>query len=419
MPTAIIIGGGLSGLTAARQLQKDGIDFLLLEATNRLGGRVKTDVISGFRLDHGFQVLLTAYPEAQRWLDYEKLDLRSFAPGALLLYPNGQKDRIGDPLRDFSSLIPTVTSSAGNLLDKMRILRLKTRLGNMSIEEIFQQKEKSTLAVLSEEYGFSQQMIDRFFKPFFAGIFLEKDLLTSRRMFDFVFKMFSEKDTAIPNLGMGEIPKQLASPLPQDSIRYDARVSKIEKQTVYLEDGSSFSAPHIIVATEATGFVKEVADVKTNYQSTTHVHFISDESPIKKPLIALNTKASRISNNICSIGEVADGYAPHGKNLISIAVVGKRNMSNVELRKAIKKELELWFGKAVQDWEHLHTRTVEYALPNQVNVQQKIMNQEMQIRDGLYACGDFQLNGSINAAMRSGRLVAEMISATVQEEITV
>ncbi|MEM1123990.1 MAG: FAD/NAD(P)-binding protein, partial [Bacteroidota bacterium] len=100
MATAIIIGGGLAGLTAARQLQKRGVDFLLLEASDRIGGRIKTDVVSGFRLDHGFQVLLTAYPETQHWLDYDQLNLQTFSPGALLLYPNGKKDRIGDPMRD-------------------------------------------------------------------------------------------------------------------------------------------------------------------------------------------------------------------------------------------------------------------------------------------------------------------------------
>ena len=188
MAQAIIIGGGLAGLTAARTLQEKGIEFTLLEATDRVGGRVKTDIEDGFRFDRGFQVLLTAYPEAKRWLDYKKLDLRTFTPGAMLLLPSGKTECIGDPLRDPSSLFSTVFSSAGSLGDKFKILSLKNRLASLSIEEIFNQEEKTTMEVLKGDYGFSKKMIDLFFQPFFAGIFLEKELTTSRRMFDFVFK---------------------------------------------------------------------------------------------------------------------------------------------------------------------------------------------------------------------------------------
>lgn len=411
MPTAIIIGGGLSGLCAARQLHSQGIDFLLLEATDRVGGRIKTDVIDGYRLDHGFQVLLTAYPEAKSVLDYKKLDLQSFSPGALLLYPDGKKDRIGDPFRDFSSLFPTVFSSAGNLFDKLRILKLKNRLSGKSIEQIFRQEEKSTLAVLKEEYGFSQTMIDRFFSPFFAGIFLEKELVTSRRMFDFVFKMFGEGDTAVPNLGMEEIPKQIIADLPKESIQCNARVTKVERQTVYLADGSSFAAPNIIVATEATGLIKELTKVKSVHQSTTHLHFITDEAPVEQPLIALNTNKNRLSNNICTINKVAKGYATTEKNLVSISVVGRTDLSEKELVKSIQKELKVWFGKAPEAWQHLHTRTVKYALPNQRRVQHQVAIKDIKIRDGLYCCGDFQLNGSINAAMKVGYEVGHLISA--------
>ena len=408
-PSTIIIGGGLSGLTAARQLHSQGIDFKLIEASDRIGGRVKTDVIDGFRLDHGFQVLLTAYPEAQRWLNYSELKLKAFNPGALLLYSDGLKDQLGDPLRDFGSLFPTLLSNAGSLSDKLKTWTLKNRLANMSIEEIFEQKESSTMDALSKEYGFSQKMIRHFFQPFFAGIFLESELKTSRRMFDFVFKMFSENDTAVPNLGMEEIPKQLATGLPQESIITNARVQKIDGQEVILEDGSSYSTPHIILATQAAGLVKEYASVKSNYQSTTHVHFVAKEDPIAKPMIALNSSEKRLANNICSISNVANGYAPDGQYLVSISVVGDAGLKESELPKAIQKELQTWFGKATQDWQHLHTRKVEYALPNQQTVSHETPDKQFSLRDGLHACGDFQVNGSINASMLAGRKVAELV----------
>lgn len=408
-PTVIIIGGGLSGLTAARQLHQAGIDFLLLEASDRLGGRVKTDLLDGFRLDHGFQVLLTAYPEAQKWLDYQQLDLQYFSPGALLLYPNGKQDRIGDPLRDLSSLFPTLFSSAGTLADKLRILGLNRRLSKQSIDAIFEEQEIPTHEVLSKEYGFSSKMIASFFAPFFAGIFLEKALSTSRRMFDFVFKMFGEGMAAIPNLGMEEIPKQLASTLPKDSIITGAKVRRVDGQTVELADGSTYTAPNIIVATEATALVKELAQVKAKHQTTTHLHFATTTPPIQLPLIALNTQDNRLANNICTISQVASGYAPAGQHLLSISIVGEPGISDVDLVEAVRKELSQWFGKATEEWEHLHTRQIPYALPDQSHVTHTVEPEQLQLRPGLFVAGDHFLNGSINAAMKVGRLAAEAV----------
>jgi hypothetical protein len=409
----IIIGGGLAGLTAARQLHQKGIDFLLLEAGDRIGGRVKTDVMDGFRLDHGFQVLLTAYPEVRKWLDYSKLDLKAFLPGALLLYPDGKQDFLGDPLRDLSSLLPTLRSRAGTLKDKLLTFKLKNRLGRLSIDELFEQKEISTMDALKQEYGFSHQMIERFFAPFFAGIFLERELKTSRRMFDFVFKMFSSADTAIPNLGMEEIPKLLAAPLPSDSLQTKARIIKIDGQSVQLADGSTMTAPHIVLATEATGIIRGHSAVNTQYQSTTHLHFISDEPPITKRLIALNTDPKRLVNNLCTINRVAPGYATDNRFLISLSIVGNDGMTNNDLVVAVRKELQKWFGSQTHDWEHLHSRVVKYALPNQSKVRHSIAEDQYQLREGLYACGDFQLNGSINAAMKTGREVGELVSRKI------
>ncbi len=409
MPVVLIIGGGVAGLTAAHQLHRKGIDFLLLEASDRVGGRIKTDLIDGFRLDRGFQVFLTAYPEAQRFLDYQKLDLKKFAPGALLLYPDGKKDRIGDPLRDISSLLPTVFSDAGSIMDKLQILKLKNRLSKLSIEEIFQQQSKDTQSTLAEEYGFSQKMISRFFTPFFSGIFLEKELSTSRSMFDFVFKMFGEGYASVPNLGMEAIPKQLAAGLPQDSIQLEAKVDKIEGQKVYLSDGSSYTAPHIIVATEATGLISKITKVKDTHQSTTQLHYIADEPPISEPLIALNTNKTHLFNNICTISQVAAGYAPADKHLISVSIVGTTGYSNGELDKVVRKELKTWFGGITEEWQHLQTKKISYALPNQESVFHKLPDKQIKIRKGLYVCGDFLLNGSINAAMRTGRKAGDLV----------
>ena len=279
----LIIGGGLAGLSAALHLQKKNIKFLVVEADQRLGGRLKTDVIDGFRLDHGFQVLLTAYPEAERILDYESLNLRYFRAGAHVLWEQGQFE-IGDPLRNPKSLLSTVFSASGKLSDKFRILWLRNMLRNTSIEQIFEKPEMPTYRALSE-YGFSAKIVGNFFRPFFSGIFLENDLVTSRRMFDFVFKMLAEGNTAVPAFGMEEIPKQLAAKLDTNNILLNQKVKSIQGNKVFTEQGETFAAKKILIATAAPDLASQYLDQKSiQKQSVTCVYFQTHKSPYKNLL---------------------------------------------------------------------------------------------------------------------------------------
>jgi phytoene dehydrogenase-like protein len=407
MADTIIIGAGLAGLTAANYLQQRGQDFLLLEADAEVGGRVKTTEKDGFLLDHGFQVFATAYPEAKALLDYGKLDLRAFLPGAMLLQADGSIDRIGDPLRDMSSLFPTLFAKVGGLGNKLGILSLRNRLKGMTLDAIFAQAEKSTEAALREDYGFSELMVERFFRPFYSGIFLEKELKTSRRMFDFVFKMFAEGEVAVPNKGMQQIPLQLAGNLPPECLRLQTRVQQVEGNSVVLKNGERLTAKNIILATKATDLIQQhQPNAKTDYVSTTHVHFTAPKAPFQRPLIALDTKPNDLVNSIAVMNKVAPGYSSSGQAMLSVSIVGKTEQRGEALANRLKEECRTWFGSAVDNWTFLDERLVEYALPNQVHVQQ---DANFKLGEGLYAIGDYALNGSINAAMRAGRLVAEQI----------
>ncbi|MDX1332311.1 MAG: FAD-dependent oxidoreductase, partial [Robiginitalea sp.] len=235
-----IVGGGISGLIAARTLEEKGYAPILLEATDSPGGRVKTDSVSGVVLDHGFQVLLTAYPQAKKHLDYEALRLKYFEPGALI-FSKGKAHRIGDPLRDISSLFPTILAPVGSWSDKWKIFTLSRALERKSIEAIFAAPKQTTMDYL-QAYGFSGKIIRSFFKPFFTGIFLEEELRTSSRMFEFVFKMFSEGYAALPVAGIGTIPQQLAASLKTTQIQYQHPVRKVEPGKITLEDGQKLSS---------------------------------------------------------------------------------------------------------------------------------------------------------------------------------
>ncbi len=414
MKDVIIIGGGLSGLTAANYLHRQGLSIQLLEASDRVGGRVKTENKNGFLLDRGFQVFATAYPEAKVLLDYEKLDLRPFRPGAVLLQADGSRDRIGDPFRDWSSLIPTLTASAGSLGSKMKILGLSTRLKRKSLLEIFSARERPTMEVLRQEYGLGQELISRFFQPFYSGIFLEKELTTSRHMFDFVFKMFAEGDVAVPNAGMEAIPRQLAANLPADAVRTNCRAERIEENRAITTDGAAFEGKAILLATEATGLVHDYApNAKEDHLSTTHLHFTAPVPPVEGPIIALNTLPDGLANSVVVMSQVAPGYAPRGQHLISVSIVGKTEAKGEALAKQVKAELKRWFPDAETAWQLLDERVVEYALPAQQHVRNDIDPSELRLGERLFHCGDHLLNGSINGAMRSGRLAAQAIGAAL------
>lgn len=403
----IIVGAGLSGLSAAVHLHRQGRKVLILEASDRAGGRVKTDSVDGFILDRGFQVLLTAYPEAKKLLNYKDLQLCKMLPGATVLYDGGTFE-IADPFRRPKALFSTLFAPVGTILDKINTLWLKNKLQKMSIDTIFTQPEQTTLQQLSD-YGFSQKMIQRFYKPFLSGIYLENQLTTSNRMFDFVMKMFSDGDVAIPALGMEEIPKQLVSQLPESSIQYYKKVSKIVQNTLILEDGTTFEANQIVIATNANELTKQfLPNQKTTAQQVTNVYFEARIAPTKKAIVVLNASSTKKwVNNLTVLSNVSKMYAPPEKVLVSISYNGLAPIEDFELAENMKKELEQWYGKQVHDWKMIKTYRIDYALPIQDSVKNELSISEIKISDTLFICGDYLLNGSVNAAFKTGRLVAE------------
>jgi phytoene dehydrogenase-like protein len=174
----IIIGAGLAGLAAAYHLQAKGKKVLIIEATDSVGGRIKTELYNGFRLDVGFQVLLTHYPEAQKMLDYDALNLRYFDNGALIFGADTPPYTIADALRQPAALPKMLLSPVGSIIDKLRLAMLVYKLRKQSIDHIFQKNEMPTHQIL-RKYGFSSKIIQRFFMPFMRGIFLEPKLDTS------------------------------------------------------------------------------------------------------------------------------------------------------------------------------------------------------------------------------------------------
>ena len=396
-----IIGAGISGLTAAKVLEEKGFYPVVLEATDRVGGRVKTDVVNGHQMDHGFQVLLTGYPAAQRYLNYEKLNLQKIAPGAAI-FKNKKQKIIGDPLRDLFFLLPTLLSGIGNFQDKIKILQLNAELKKKSLLAIFSTPTEKTSTYLTK-FGFSKNMISDFFKPFFSGIFLETKLETSSRMFEFVYKMFGEGYATIPKSGMEAIPKQLLKQLKNTTFKYNTKVAEVNEGEIVLEDQTKIKSHFTLIATQASRLLPNLNKQSISWKSCVNFYFETDKRTIKKPLIGLIAKQSSLVNNIFYTTSIATKTRAK-KELLSVTVIDTKNLKEEALLQQVKKELKELCG--IDVGQLIKQYTIPMALPNLANLTHELDPIDTQVGNTLFVAGDTLLNASLNAAFIAGEMAA-------------
>lgn len=401
----LIVGAGLAGLACARRLAQAGVSFRILEASDGAGGRVRTDVLDGFRLDRGFQVLLTAYPEAQAVLDYPALQLHAFSPGALVRY-HGRFYHLGDPWRDRASLWPTLLSPVPRWRDYWRLLRLRRELLNKSLEDIFAAPETTVLEALRKR-RFSRRFIDYFFRPWIGGAMLDTTLSGSSRMFEFMFRMFSLGDAAVPAEGMGAIPAQLAASLPDGTLYLQRRVEAVEQGAVRLAGGDRIPAKAVVVAAEGSEAARLLRrEQPVPWRSVWCLYFASREAPIDEPLLVLSGGGRGPITNLAVMSVISPSYAPAGHHLISASVVGYEQRDPGSLISAARAQARRWFGPPVEEWRFLRHYHIEHALPA---IQPLDSSQAPRVAPGIYACGDWRATPSINGALESGRLAAEAV----------
>ena len=403
----LIVGAGMAGLACAVTLHRSGVPFLLFDRDEKVGGRVQTDEIDGYRLDRGFQVLLTAYPEAKHFLDYEKLELRKCYPGSRVWYKD-KFHQVSDPFRHPLGGVCSVFNPIGSLGDKVKVGML--RLGLLSTRSM--EDTLSTRGALAE-LGYSQAMLDRFWKPFMRGVFLENELSTSVRKFEETFSLFAKGDTVLPRLGIGEIPKQMAKQLPDDSIFLKQEVKKIGESSLVTTDGKEWSGRAVVLATEELvanrllgidGPIREWNAVDCLYFSLPKT-----ELPTISPILHLDGSGRGPINNLTFLSTLSD-CAPSGRALASASVIGKKEMGIEQVVELANQQLRTWFGESVKKWDFLRAYRISHAVPNC-----EVVPDLETKKNGVYRCGDYLGLPSIDSAMRNGRLVAESIIASNQE----
>lgn len=409
-----IIGAGISGLIAAQILENHGYQPTIIEASDSVGGRVKSDIVENYILDHGFQVLLTSYPAAKKYLNYDDLELQKFLPGATV-FKNGKQQTIGDPLRSFSLLIPTLFSKIGTFSDKRKILKLNSILKKKKIASIFKDDELTTLKHL-QNFGFSEEIINDFFKPFFSGIFLEPNLETSSRMFEFVYKMFGDGLAVLPKRGIQEIPNQLKSKLKNTQFKFKSSVKEVKDNLIILQNDEKITSHITIIATEASSLISNLKNQETEWKSCDTFYFETRTRVINKPLIGLIADKNALINNIFYHNSLATSTKGN-KELLSVTLVKKHSLSKLDLILKVTEELKsLCKIDAVNFLKHY---TIQKALPKLNNLQYEISSSETKLKSTIFLAGDQLLNGSLNAAMISGERAALGVIQTLEDGLIV
>jgi protoporphyrinogen oxidase len=411
----VIVGAGIAGLCCARTLVDRGLRPIVLESGDAVGGRVRTDVVEGFRIDRGFQVYLTAYPEGAKFLDLDALQLRRFEPGAMIHLA----DRPGiyslhDASRMPSKLFRTLFSPATTKVDLLRTARLKYSLRATSVDEILSRKQTSTLERL-RSLGFSQLVIDSFYTPFFGGVFLDDSLSTSSRAFDYYFKMFSSGAVAVPAKGIQQIPEQIASKLPD--VRLNTRVTAISNRLVVTEQGESLLADAIVVATDGNAAARLLPDLvrpPLKWTGTTLLAFVVDGGEHERklfgrPILLLASGGSGPINTIVSMSDVSPDYSASGRNLIYVSLIGTDHGDDALVELAVRTQLLRILGKVTERWRLLKVLRVPHSLPDQSIAAMSEVHKPVRLRQGLYLCGDHVDQSSINGAMCAGRRAGESI----------
>ncbi len=403
-----IIGAGFAGLSAAITLEKAGYSPVIFEASSKAGGRIKTDIFKGYQLDHGFQVLLDAYPKALEFFNYDALELQKILPGAVLFH-QGRSVTIGDASRYPRFLFSTIFSGIAGFNDVYRLLLLYRDLQKMTDEEIFSSEEISTYTFLKNR-KFSEGLIAKFFKPFFTGIFLEPDLKTSSRMFQFVFKMFAKGYAVIPKGGMGALADHLVNSLQQTKIHYNCPVENVSQGKIWLQSGKQYKADAILIATEPNFSIDSKETAHKEWHSCDTLYFEADSRKIKRPLIGLVSDPNAMCNNIfypTSLGCKNKGE----KELLSVTIVKDHNLQEEMLVRKVVEELKAYCN--IDNIQFLKRYRIKRALPSLETLKGQWTEKDATGGNNIYMAGDHLLYGSSNAALLSGESAAKAMIATV------
>lgn len=346
----VIVGAGLAGLVCARELARRGVeDWLLLEAETEPGGRVRSAVSpEGFVLDRGFQVLLDSYPAVRRHVDIAALTPRYLESGAVL-HDQGEFWTMADPRRHPLDLPETVFDAVFPFADKLRLVRLVAELLATPDDSILagtaSERDVSTAHFLWSR-GFSPRITERFFRPFFGGVFLDEKLGTSAALFRYYLKKFATGRALLPARGIGEIPRQLAAGLPAGKLRLGCRIERLEflgggADALVTTDDERIAFDTLLLATDApaTARLLDRPLRSTKAHGTTTIYFSSSAPLYERAMLTLPAGRGRLVQHFVQLTNAAPEYAPPGQHLLSATVLDRHGLDDADLFAAARAEI--------------------------------------------------------------------------------
>ena len=404
-----IIGAGLAGLACAIELQKNKIDFQIFEASDGVGGRVRSDVIDGFILDRGFQLYNPSYPEGKRLLNYDALDLKPFIPG-VAIRDNKRLRIVVDPFRAKGFRLNLLKDIPGNPLSYLGLLRYFLSYLVTSDAQIATTKDISASDSLIKS-GVRGNLLEKLLRPFLKGVFLESELKTSRKFLDVVLKTFLRGTPSVPAQGMQVISDQLASKLPMEKISLNTKIIKIEGNKLQTEN-EEIIAKKIVVATDPTTAISWLNLEEKIMHTVTTWYFKADQRVAElvkgKPILFVDASNNGPLANAVVLTNAASSYAPPGQVLVSASAISPHQNADLE---SVKKHLSVIFGLDTNSWQLIKQYQIKEALASMYPPFSLINSN--QISEDLFVAGDHRATSSIQGALLSGTNAATLVKVSL------
>ena len=403
-----VVGAGLAGLRCAVELRRGGAEVTVIERADRVGGRVATDAVDGFKLDRGFQVLLTAYPAARRALDLPGLRLGAFRRGAIV-HRAGRLGRVADPAESRREILPSLASGAAGPLDALRFARLRRRLLRTDPTELLAGPDEPAAEALVER-GFGHRARRSLLHPFLSGVFCERSLDTSSRLMDLYLRSFAAGRATLPAGGIEAIPRQLAAKLPPWTIQLEQAAVRVDPNFVELRSGEGIEADAVVLAADGVSAADLDPGVALeSWNPVACIYFDAPAPPVEGPWLVLDGDGIGPVNHLAVPSEVAPGYAPDGRSLVAANVVNPTEGDDDVLLAEVRIQLRDWFGSQVDRWSHLRTYRIEHALPFRPPGTLTPGGRPARLASGVFCCGDHRDTPSIQGALYSGGRVARAV----------
>ncbi len=407
----VVVGAGLAGLACARRLVAAGRTVRVLEASAGVGGRARTDVVDGFRLDRGFQVLNTGYPEVRRVLDLDALDLRYLDAAVRVARPGGI-DRLPHPLREPTSLPAVVGSPLTGVRGKLALGAYAARTAVLPVVAL-RRRDDVPAPEAWRRAGIPDQVVDEVLRPFFSGVVLEREPVTSRRFLDLMFRMFVWGRSAVPAAGMQQLAEQLAAGLPPGTVTLRAPVRRVGGRGVATEAGE-VPAGAVVVATDAWTahrLLPGLGEPPPARGVTTFYHAAAPWPERSGSLVVDAVPGSPVANTV-ALSEAAPSYAPPGRVLVATSVVHEGAAGAGADDAALRPHLSRLHETDANHWRLLAAYDVPRALPA-MPAPHPMRRRAWVDHDGepVLVAGDHRDTSSLQGALVSGRRVAEALLA--------